>query len=59
MTPSDLVLYYLSWMIPSSTVIYIYLHEKLKYKIIPSYIVANLIAGTVMLPINVYLFGHT
>ncbi len=58
MTPIDLTLYYLSWMLPSSTVIYIILHDKYKYKCVPSYIVANLIAATVMLPINFYIFGN-
>lgn len=58
MTPTDLALYYGSWLLPSSTLIYIVLHEKYKYKTIHSYIVANLIAGTVMLPVNYYIFGH-
>jgi len=58
MTPTDLILYYIRWLIPSSTLLYIIFHEKYKMKRIPSYIVANLIAGTVMLPVNYYIFGH-
>ena len=58
MTPTDLAIYYIYWLIPSSTAIYIILHDKLKYKVVPSYIVANIIAGTVMLPVNAYIFGQ-
>jgi hypothetical protein len=58
MTPMDILIYYLSWMIPSSTLIYIILHDKYKYGRIPSYIIANFIAGTAMLPINYYIFGR-
>jgi hypothetical protein len=58
MSPTDLLLYYASWMFPSSTLMYIILHDKYKYGRILSYVIANLVAGTIMLPINYYIFGH-
>lgn len=56
MTPTDLILYYIYWLIPSSTLLYIILHEKYKIGRVTSYVVANLIAGTIMLPVNFYIF---
>ncbi len=57
-TPSDILIYYLSWMIPSGTFVYIILHEKLKLGRISSYVISGIVAGTIMFPIQNYVFGH-
>ena len=57
-SPTDIIIYYLSWMIPSGTFAYIILREKLKLGRITSYVISGIITGTVMFPIQNYIFGH-
>jgi len=56
MTPTDIAIYYGSWLFPSATFIYIILHEKYKYNRLSSYILANLVAATIMFPVEMYVF---
>ncbi len=56
MDPTTIFLYYLSWQVPSSTVVYIYLKEKLLWKRIPAYFIGNIVAATIMYPIQNYIF---
>lgn len=57
LTPSDIVLYYFTWLLPSSTFSYIILHDRFKWKKLNAYIASSLIAGTVMLPIEFFVFS--
>jgi len=58
MTPTDIAIYYATWLFPSATVLYIILHEKYKWGRLPAYIVSCLIAGTIIYPIEKYVFTH-
>ena len=57
MTITDILIYYGTWLFPSSTVIYMILHEKYGVGRFKSYIIACLIAGTIMYPIQKYAFS--
>ena len=52
----NILIYYMTWMLPSATALYILLHEKYKIGRIKSYIISCFIAGTIMYPIEHYVF---
>lgn len=56
MTPTDILIYYATWLFPSSTYLYIVLHEKYKISKLKSYIISCIVAGTIMYPIQEYIF---
>lgn len=59
MTPTDIAIYYGTWLMPSATFCYIYLHEHRKWGRLSAYIASSLIAGTIMFPVERYIFGTT
>jgi len=58
MTPTDIAIYYATWLFPSSTFCYILFHEKYKIGKIKSYVMACIIAATLMFPIEKYIFNN-
>ncbi len=49
-------LYWTEWLIPSSTAIYIVLHDFLGVGMLPAYFIGSLSAGIIFYPLNKYIF---
>ncbi len=58
MTLKELILYYAQWLIPSTTLGLYLLVEVLKWGWIPSYFIASIVSGTVMIPLNRMIFSR-
>jgi hypothetical protein len=58
LTPIDILIYYGTWLLPSATFTYIILREKLKWGRWKSYIISSVFAGTLMFPVESYIFSH-
>ena len=54
----NILIYYGSWLFPSSTFIYAVLREKYNWNRLPAYIVACLVAATIMYPVEQYVFSN-
>lgn len=49
-------LYWAEWLIPSSTAVYIVLHDVYGFSMIPAYFAGSIFAGIIFYPVNKYIF---
>ena len=49
-------LYWAEWLLPSSTAIYIILHEYFSIEMILAYFIGSISAGIIFYPVNKYIF---
>lgn len=56
MKTKQVCLYYLQWLIPSTSIGLYMLVEVYGMDWFPSYIIASIVSGTLMMPLNRYIF---
>jgi len=52
------ILYFLQWLLPSTTIIYIYMHDMNGMDMLLSYVVGSLAAAVIYYPLNIKLFRN-
>jgi len=58
MNLKKIIIYLVEWLTPSSTAVYILMHEYWGYSLLPSYFVACITGAIIFYPVNKYIFKN-